>query len=75
VVDIPPSTFRFSQGAASTYFWIDPKENLFVVFMTQVLQQDRLRMPIRKKLQNLVYGALTDGRPFVPPSTQVDARL
>ena len=47
-------------GAAETFFWIDPKEELCVVFMTQLLYNDRLRFDIRSKLQTLVYSAIVD---------------
>lgn len=42
-------------GAGGTYFWIDPKESMFVVFMTQAPSQ---RTRIRSALKNIVYGAL-----------------
>jgi CubicO group peptidase (beta-lactamase class C family) len=42
-------------GAGGTTFWIDPKENMFVVFMMQAPSQ---RQRIRSTLKNLVYGAL-----------------
>ncbi len=46
-------------GAASTYFFIDPKEDMCVVFMTQVLgAPDRIRL--RRQLRCLVYGAMTE---------------
>jgi CubicO group peptidase (beta-lactamase class C family) len=46
-------------GAASTYFFADPKEDMAVVFMTQVLTApDRIRM--RRDLRTLVYGAMTE---------------
>jgi CubicO group peptidase (beta-lactamase class C family) len=41
-------------GAAGTTFWIDPKEEMFVVFMSQTVSQ---RARIRAALKNLVYGA------------------
>jgi CubicO group peptidase (beta-lactamase class C family) len=41
-------------GAAGTTFWIDPKEDMFVVFMAQTVSQ---RGRIRATLKNLVYGA------------------
>jgi CubicO group peptidase (beta-lactamase class C family) len=41
-------------GAAGTTFWIDPKEDMFVVFMSQTVSQ---RSRIRAALKNLVYGA------------------
>ena len=51
-------------GAANTIFWIDPEEDLFVIWMTQVLQQDRRKTPIRQTLGNLVYASISDGRTF-----------
>ena len=41
-------------GAGGTTFWIDPKENMFVVFMAQTVSQ---RGRIRVALKNIVYGA------------------
>ena len=43
-------------GAAGTYFWVDPAEELIVVFMTQ-----RLGTPqsLRRDLRTLVYSAFT----------------
>jgi CubicO group peptidase (beta-lactamase class C family) len=41
-------------GAAGTTFWIDPKEDMFVIFMAQTVSQ---RGRIRAALKNLVYGA------------------
>jgi CubicO group peptidase (beta-lactamase class C family) len=41
-------------GAGGTTFWIDPKENMFVVFMAQTASQ---RMRLRVTLKNVVYGA------------------
>jgi CubicO group peptidase (beta-lactamase class C family) len=41
-------------GAGGTTFWIDPEEDMFVVFMAQtVAQRDRLRVAMK----NIVYGA------------------
>lgn len=45
-------------GAASTYFWIDPREDLICIFMTQLLPSTTY--PIRRELRTLVYSALTD---------------
>ncbi|WP_153503010.1 serine hydrolase domain-containing protein [Cumulibacter manganitolerans] len=45
-------------GAASTAFWIDPLEDLTVVFMTQLLPSSTY--PIRSELKGLVYQALVD---------------
>jgi CubicO group peptidase (beta-lactamase class C family) len=49
----------FWGGAASTAFWIDPKEDLTVVFMTQVMGTDA-RLTLRRDLRTLVYSAMTE---------------
>jgi CubicO group peptidase (beta-lactamase class C family) len=48
-------------GAASTAFWIDPVEDIAVVFMTQTLPSSSY--PIRRELRTLVYSALMDPNP------------
>jgi CubicO group peptidase (beta-lactamase class C family) len=45
-------------GAASTVFWIDPAEDLYVVFMTQLLPSGTF--DFRGQLRALVYGAIDD---------------
>jgi CubicO group peptidase (beta-lactamase class C family) len=45
-------------GAASTAFWIDPMEELIVVFMTQLIPSTAY--PIRRELRTLVYSAIDD---------------
>jgi CubicO group peptidase (beta-lactamase class C family) len=45
-------------GAASTAFWIDPREELTVSFFTQLLPSSAYR--IRPQLRQLVYQALID---------------
>jgi CubicO group peptidase (beta-lactamase class C family) len=46
----------FWGGAAGTYFFNDPAEDMAVVFMTQILgAADRVRL--RRALRTLVYGA------------------
>jgi CubicO group peptidase (beta-lactamase class C family) len=49
----------FWGGAASTAFWIDPKEELTVVFMTQVIGSP-VRLALRRDLRTLVYSAMTE---------------
>ena len=49
----------FWGGAAATAFWIDPKEQLAVVFMTQVIGSDA-RLTLRRDLRTLVYSAMTE---------------
>ncbi len=45
-------------GAASTYFWVDPVEELIVIFMTQLIPSSSY--PIRRQLKQLVYQSLID---------------
>jgi CubicO group peptidase (beta-lactamase class C family) len=51
-------------GAGGPYFWIDPKEDLFVVFM---MQSPKQRLPYRQVLKSMVYSAIAK------PGTQVGA--
>ena len=52
-----PGNFSWG-GAASTYFWIDPEEDLITIFMTQLYPSSTY--PFRPQLQQLVYGAITE---------------
>lgn len=45
-------------GMASTAFWIDPKEDISVVMMTQLVPSSTY--PIRKELRVLTYQAIVD---------------
>jgi CubicO group peptidase (beta-lactamase class C family) len=45
-------------GAASTAFWVDPVEEVTVVFMTQLMPS--ATYPIRRELRTLVYSALME---------------
>ena len=45
-------------GAASTAFWIDPLEDMAVVFLTQLLPSSTYN--VRRELRSLVYSALSD---------------
>jgi CubicO group peptidase (beta-lactamase class C family) len=49
----------FWGGAAATAFWIDPLEDLAVVFMTQVMGSDS-RLTLRRDLRTLAYSAMTE---------------
>jgi CubicO group peptidase (beta-lactamase class C family) len=42
-------------GIYGTYFWVDPRTNLFVVFM---MQSPKQRVPYRSVLRNMVYAAV-----------------
>lgn len=56
---IPGSAGEFYWGgAASTAFWIDPREDLIVIFMTQLLPSSRYN--IRRELRTLVYSTFMD---------------
>ena len=45
-------------GMASTFFWIDPQENLLAILLTQLIPSGRY--PIRPQAQTLVYSALSE---------------
>ena len=45
-------------GAASTAFWVDPEEDLTVVFMTQFMPSGT--QPFRGELRQLVYSSIVD---------------
>ncbi len=47
----------FWGGAAGTYFWVDPAEELTVVFMTQLLGSPP---SLRRELRTMVYSALME---------------
>jgi CubicO group peptidase (beta-lactamase class C family) len=42
-------------GAGGTYFWVDPKEKMFVVFM---MQSPKQRVAYRALMRDMVYAAL-----------------
>ena len=45
-------------GAASTAFWVDPFEDLYVVFLTQLMPSSTYNF--RAQLRSLVYAAIED---------------
>jgi CubicO group peptidase (beta-lactamase class C family) len=45
-------------GAASTIFWVDPKEDLVVIFMTQLIPSATFNF--RGQLKSIVYSAIVD---------------
>ena len=45
-------------GAASTFFWVDPAEQLTAIFLTKLMPSSTY--PIRSELRQLVYQALVD---------------
>jgi len=48
----------FWGGAASTFFWIDPEEDLIGIFMTQLIPSSSY--PVRREVRTMVYSALDD---------------
>ncbi|HWE98659.1 MAG TPA: serine hydrolase domain-containing protein [Caulobacteraceae bacterium] len=45
-------------GAASTIFWVDPKEDLVVVFMTQLMPSGAFNF--RGQLKSIIYSSIMD---------------
>ena len=45
-------------GAASTFFWVDPEEELICILMTQLMPSGYY--PIRVQMQSMVYSSFTD---------------
>ncbi|NQV98299.1 MAG: beta-lactamase family protein [Rhodospirillales bacterium] len=43
-------------GVANTYFWVDPREDMIVLFMSQLMPA--VAMPIRTDLRKLIYQAI-----------------
>ena len=62
IAAVPGSTGEFMWGgAAGTYFWVDPKEELAVVYMSQGPLTTRLSY--RRLIKQLVYAAIVDEAP------------
>ena len=60
-VGIPGSAGEFAWGGmASTAFFVDPKEDMAVIFMTQVITGTGSRVKLRRDLRTLIYEAMTD---------------
>ncbi len=56
---VPGSVGEYAWGgAASTYFFIDPREKMIVIFMTQLLPSSTYPA-MRRDLRTLVYSAMT----------------
>ncbi|HEX2440620.1 MAG TPA: serine hydrolase domain-containing protein [Methylomirabilota bacterium] len=56
---VPGSAGAYAwSGAASTHFWVDPTEELIVIFMTQLMPSSSY--PIGRELRVLSYAALID---------------
>jgi CubicO group peptidase (beta-lactamase class C family) len=58
---IPGTAGEFTWGGmASTTFFVDPKEEMAVVFMTQAIVDTARRVRLRRDLRTLIYGAMTE---------------
>jgi CubicO group peptidase (beta-lactamase class C family) len=59
IAGVPGSTGEFMWGGfAGTYFWIDPKEQIVAVYMTQA--PSPIRAYYRKLFKQVVYAAIVD---------------
>jgi CubicO group peptidase (beta-lactamase class C family) len=59
IAGVPGSAGEFMwAGYAGTYFWVDPKEELTAVYMSQA--PSPIRAFYRKLVKQLVYGAISD---------------
>jgi CubicO group peptidase (beta-lactamase class C family) len=60
-VGIPGTKGEFAWGGmASTAFFVDPAEDMVVIFMTQVIADTARRVRLRRDLRTLIYGAMTE---------------
>jgi CubicO group peptidase (beta-lactamase class C family) len=60
-VGIPGTAGEFAWGGmASTAFFVDPVEDMIVVFMTQVITDTARRVRLRRDLRTLIYSAMTE---------------
>lgn len=60
-VGIPGTAGEFTWGGmASTTFFVDPKEDMAVIFMTQVITDTGRRVRLRRDLRTLIYAAMTE---------------
>jgi CubicO group peptidase (beta-lactamase class C family) len=58
---LPGSLGEYSWGGlAGTFFFVDPKEDLIAVFMTQVIDNQARRMRLRRDVRTLIYAAMTE---------------
>jgi CubicO group peptidase (beta-lactamase class C family) len=51
-----PGDFTWG-GAAGTYFWVDPKEKMIVIYMMQAPSK---RVPMRLLLRDMIYAAMVE---------------
>ena len=49
-------------GVAGTFFFVDPREEMIAIVMTQVIDNQARRMRLRRDLRTLIYSAMTESR-------------
>lgn len=47
-------------GLAGTFFFVDPREEMIAIVMTQVIDNQARRMRLRRDLRTLIYSAMTE---------------
>jgi CubicO group peptidase (beta-lactamase class C family) len=47
-------------GLASTLFWVDPTEDLYAIFMAQLIPSSTFNF--RGQIKNIVYGAIQEAQ-------------
>jgi len=47
-------------GVAGTFFFVDPKEEMIAIVMTQVIDTQARRVRLRRDLRTLIYSAMTE---------------
>lgn len=58
---LPGSIGEYSWGGlAGTFFFVDPKEDMIAIVMTQVIDNQARRMRLRRDLRTLIYSAMTE---------------
>jgi len=55
----------FWGGLASTLFWVDPQEDLVVLFLTQLIPSSTFNF--RGQLESIIYAAIEPPQPRFPP--------
>jgi CubicO group peptidase (beta-lactamase class C family) len=60
-VGIPGTAGEFAWGGmATTTFFVDPREDMAMIFMTQAILDTARRVRLRRDLRSLIYGAMTE---------------
>ena len=57
-------------GVGGTHFWVDPKQDMFVIFM---IQSPRARQHYMTEIRNMIYAALENSRAGPRPASSAKA--